>query len=187
MAHTGGRRVAFIDTETTGVNPAADRIIEIGVGIADGPTPQERTVLLNPRTPRALSSRLLQELGAEKARALPRFSEVAESLLQHLGNGLLVAHNARFDYAFLKAEFERAGIHFQAEVVCSLALSRKLYGNSDRHDLASLADRHGLTPDVRHRALPDARAVSELWQRFHHDHPGARIEAVIRDLLAGPG
>jgi DNA polymerase-3 subunit epsilon len=43
---------------------------------------------------------------------------------------LFIAHNARFDYQFLKAEFGRAGIAFDADVLCSLMLSRRLYSQS---------------------------------------------------------
>ena len=176
----------FVDTETTGLDPAVDRIIEIGVVTVDGGAVDEWTTLLNPRTPRALTSRLLQEIGEERARSLPRFGEIARALLQRVGNGLLIAHNARFDYAFLRAEFERAGIRFEAEVVCSLMLSKRLYGRRGRHDLASLVERHALDSATRHRALPDAQALYQLWQAFHREHSGAHIETAIRDLLAEP-
>ena len=79
----------FVDTETTGLDPAVDRIIEIGVVTVDGGAVDEWTTLLNPRTPRALTSRLLQEIGEERARSLPRFGEIARTLLQRVGDGLL--------------------------------------------------------------------------------------------------
>src|SRR6185436_19571761 len=180
------RGLVFVDTETSGLDPAGDRIIEVGVVTLDGDTSREWTTLVNPRTAGTQYSRLLQEIGEDRARSLPRFRDIAATLFQLLENRLLVAHNARFDYSFLKAEFERAGIHFEAEVVCSLALSRKLYGRHDRHDLASLVGRHGLVSDVRHRALPDAQAVFQLWQAFHRDHPRERIEAAVHELLAAP-
>ena len=186
MGPLAAQRLVFVDTETSGLNPAADRIIEVGIVTADGDKVEEWTALLNPRTPGTQSSRLLQEVGEDRARALPRFRDVAGELLGLLENRLFVAHNARFDYGFLKAEFERAGLRFEAEVLCSLMLSRRLYGQRDRHDLATLVDRHGLVSSDRHRALPDAQAVFQLWQTFHRDHPGDRIEQTIRDLLAGP-
>lgn len=180
------RRLAFVDTETTGLDPARDRIIEIAVVTLDSGSAEEWTALLNPRTARAAGSRLLQEIGDDAARALPRFLDVAHALRQRLQGALIVAHNARFDYAFLKAEFERANIGFQADVLCSLMLSKKLYGRDGRHDLASLVERHALTPDVRHRALPDARALFELWHRFQRDHEGGRLDRAVDELLAGP-
>jgi DNA polymerase-3 subunit epsilon len=180
------RGLVFVDTETSGLDPAGDRIIEVGIVTLDGATSREWTTLINPRTAGTQYSRLLQEIGEDRARSLPRFRDVASTILSLLENRLLVAHNARFDYSFLKAEFERAGIHFEAEVVCSLSLSRKLYGRHDRHDLASLVGRHGLVSDVRHRALPDAQALFQLWQVFHRDHPREHIEAAIQELLAQP-
>src|SRR6185295_13239164 len=113
------KRLAFVETETTGLDPARDRVIEIGVVTVDSGRAEEWTTLINPRTTRARASRLLHELDPERARSLPRFGEVADSLRQRLEGALFIAHNARFDYTFLRAEFERAGIHFEADVLCS--------------------------------------------------------------------
>jgi len=180
------QRLVFVDTETTGLDPAADRIIEVGVVTVDEDRIEEWSALINPRTAGTRSSRLLQEIGEDRADGLPRFGEVAGTLRSLLQNRLFIAHNARFDYAFLRAEFERVGIQFEAEVVCSLMLSRRLYEAHGRHDLATLVERHELDSAVRHRALPDAQALCQLWQAFHRDHPADRIEKAIRELLAGP-
>jgi DNA polymerase-3 subunit epsilon len=186
MEPPAAQRLVFVDTETSGLDPAVDRIIEIGVVAVDAGNVEEWATLLNPRTDGALSSRLLREIGADRARSLPRFSDVAGTLLELLQHRRFVAHNARFDYRFLQAEFDRLGMHFEAEVVCSLMLSRRLYEKHGRHDLATLVERHGLEPEIRHRALPDARAVFRLWQAFRRDHSADRIELAIRELLAEP-
>ena len=116
----------------------------------------------------------------------PAFSDIAADLAQRLSGCLLIAHNARFDHAFLRAEFERVGVSFNPEVLCSVMLSRKLYPNLTHHDLDSLIESHGLRAETRHRALPDADLVWQLWQVIHRQHSEDVILNAIRSLLAGP-
>jgi DNA polymerase-3 subunit epsilon len=51
----------------------------------------------------------------------PTFAEIADALAERLHGKLLVAHNARFDYGFLRNEFRRLGIDFSANVVCTVS------------------------------------------------------------------
>ena len=57
----------------------------------------------------------------------PAFADIAADLARRLSGRLIVAHNARFDHAFLRAAFDRVGIAFDPDLVCSVMLSRKLY------------------------------------------------------------
>ena len=84
------------------------------------------------------------------------FDDIAFGLTQRPSGRLMVAHNARFDHAFLRAEFDRVGIVLDADVLCSVMPSRKLYPQLLHHHLDSLFQYHRLRADVRHRALPDA-------------------------------
>jgi DNA polymerase-3 subunit epsilon len=183
-------RLAFVDIETTGLGADHHRIAEIGVVTVDGHRVDEWGTLLDPG--RRIAD-LPAEFGAEpvyfcadRATEWPRFADIAADLAQRLDGRLLVAHNARFDYAFLKAEFERAGIAFAAPVVCSLMLSRKLYPADDCHDLDAVCARHGVTVGERHRALPDARLLQRCWSAFEREASSARIQTAITELLAEP-
>src|SRR4051794_10804696 len=173
--------IAFIDVETTGLDPAENRIAEIGIVFLDGDRVSEWSCLL------ALGARRLRVATsvsiASDAEDAPNFRDIAVHLQRRLMGHLLVAHNARFDYSFLKAEFERAGIDFSAQILCSLMLSRALYPDDARHDLDSLMVRHGLESDVRHRALPDARLLLQLWRVIHRQHDSQAIEGTIARLL----
>jgi DNA polymerase III subunit epsilon len=93
--------------------------------------------------------------------AAPSFAELAPALYDKLAGRVFVAHNARFDYGFLRREFERAGMRFAAKTVCSVRLSRRLYAQHDGHSLDDVIARHGIACTARHRALGDAEA---LWQ-----------------------
>ena len=86
----------------------------------------------------------------------------------------------------MRAEFERAGIAFEAPVVCSVMLSRKLRPHLARHDLDTLAAHHGLRVEERHRALPDADLVWQWWHRLRDEFDEAAIAGAVEALLQGP-
>lgn len=178
------KRLAIVDVETTGLSPNENRIAEIGVVTVDGDRADRWTTLVNTFPRRELASAKVSEAG--RAGNAPSFADIASGLAQRLSGRLLVAHNARFDHAFLRAEFGRVGIDFSPEVLCSVMLSRKLYPHLAHHDLDSLIQCHGLRAETRHRALPDADLVWQLWQLIHRQHSDDVIGNAIGALLAGP-
>ena len=179
-------RLAFVDLETSGLSPQADRITEIGVVTVDARGVDEWTTLVNPGRDLAERSRFYNGITSHELAEAPRFGAIAAELAARLAGRLFVAHNARFDFGFLRAEFQRAGIEFQPPVLCSVMLSRKLYPALEGHDLDTLMQRHDLHAEVRHRALPDARLVWQFWQVINKQHTPEHISAVIAELLAGP-
>ena len=179
-------RLAFVDLETTGLNPYSDRITEIGVVNVEGGEVTEWTTLVHPG--RQISHRVQTYNGIDEellANA-PPFKEIAAELAGKLSGHLFIAHNARFDYGFLRAAFGRVGIEFNPPVLCSVMLSRKLYASLVHHDLDSVMKRHGLQTELRHRALPDACLLWQFWRVIHRDHPQESIANAISTLLAGP-
>ena len=152
-------RLVFIDLETTGANPVIDRITEIGlITVEDGETTRWST-LVNPQ--RAIPAFIQGLTGIDNAMVAdaPTFAEVAGELRARLQGKLFIAHNARFDYGFVKNEFKRLGQRFQTDVLCTVRLSRKLYPEHHKHNLDSLISRHDLKADDRHRALADAELI----------------------------
>src|SRR4051812_2896077 len=154
--------LAVVDLETTGTRPAADRITEIGVLEVRGfEVVSEWSTLVNPGVSVPSEVQALTGITYPMLAGAPRFAELARDLHERLAGRVFVAHNARFDYGFLRREFDRAGIKFHARAVCSVRLSKRLYPRERGHDLDSLIARHGIRCDARHRALGDADA---LWQ-----------------------
>ncbi|WP_082164636.1 exonuclease domain-containing protein, partial [Pandoraea apista] len=159
--------MVFVDLETTGGNALEDRITEIGV-VEVGPHGVEQwSTLLDPAEPIPPFIQQLTGITNEMVRGQPSFATLAEGLAERLHGKLFVAHNARFDYGFLKNEFRRAGISFQADVLCTVRLSRLLFPSAARHGLDALIARFGLTPLGRHRALADADLLWQFWQKLH--------------------
>jgi len=178
--------LAFVDVETTGVDPRTNRITEVGVVTVDGPRVEKWSTVINPLTRRQERPVAPHEITDSMRDEAPRFKDVAADLARRLEGRLLVAHNARFDHGFLKTEFDRAGIHFAPQVLCSLMLSRKLYRELAHHDLDSLMASHALTAPVRHRALHDASLVWQFWRHVHRALPRATVARAIEALLEGP-
>ena len=121
-------RLAIVDVETTGSDPTADRVTEIAVLHAEaGALTAQWNTLVNPGRPVPGVIQALTGISQEMVAAAPRFAEIAGELLERLAGRVFVAHNARFDYGFLRRELERAGIKYQAKTLCTVRLSRRLY------------------------------------------------------------
>jgi DNA polymerase-3 subunit epsilon len=183
-------RVCFVDVETTGSSPARERVTEVGVVTVDRDGAALRvtewSTLVNPGVPIPAQIQWLTGISNEMVRGAPRFGEIAPALFDRLQDAVFVAHNARFDYGFLKAEFARAGLAWRAPTLCTVRLSRLLYPNRGPHSLDAIIARFGLEGGERHRALGDARVLWRLVQRLYERHPRDELEAAIRKLLARP-
>jgi len=176
--------LAIVDLETTGAHPAHDRVTEIAVIEVDGGEVQgEWSTLVNPETPIPPAIQALTGITNDMVAGAPTFGRLAADLHERLQGRVFVAHNARFDYGFLKREFARAGLDFRAKTLCTVRLSRRLYPEHARHNLDSLIARHGLECRARHRALGDADAV---WQflRLAAGERGEEVMAVAARQVA---
>ena len=174
----------FLDLETTGTDPVRDRITEIAViETRGGETVSEWSSLIDPECPIPRRIQGLTGISDAMVAHQPRFAELAEGLLEALRGRLLVAHNARFDYGFLRNEFRRAGLGYRPRVLCTVKLSRSLNPEQRHHSLDRLIQRHGLSCDERHRALGDTRAMLALVRHLYRMHPSERVNEEIARLV----
>ena len=98
--------LAVVDIETTGSDPARDRITEIAVIEIDGfEVSGEWSTLVNPGVRLPSPIQALTGITEDMLAAAPRFADLAEELHERLQGRLFIAHNARFDYGFLRREF----------------------------------------------------------------------------------
>jgi len=155
---------AIVDIETTGGYADNHRITEIAIYHHDGIEITDHFyTLINPgrRIPQFITG--LTGITAEMVSQAPTFEEVAEDILQLVEGRVFVAHNAHFDYSFLKKEFEQAGIAWQAKKLCTVRLSRKIIPGLRSYSLGSLAASLGITIVNRHRAGGDAEATAHIF------------------------
>ena len=181
------RSLVFLDVETTGAAPSLDRITEIGlVDVQDGRVAGEWSSLVNPLRHIPSEIQALTGITDEMVAEAPAFDELAAGLHARLAGKVLVAHNARFDYGFLRHEFARAGYRYLARVLCTVRLSRRLYPQERRHNLDALIERHGLRCEARHRALDDARVLWQFTEHIHQSFGADAIRAEVEQLLRPP-
>ena len=179
--------LAIVDVETTGSDPATDRITEIAVLQADGiALTAQWSTLVNPGTSIPGAVQVLTGITQEMVDAAPRFAQIADELYERLAGRVFVAHNARFDYGFLRREFERAGLKYLAKTLCTVRLSRRLYPGAAGHDLDSLIERHALDCEARHRALPDAGALWQFMRVAAQEHGEDVVAVAARQIARQP-
>lgn len=178
------RDLVFVDLETTGGSAAHDRITEVGlVRLTNGELVEEWSSLVNPerRIPAYIEE--FTGISNEMVAGAPRFAEIASLVRRKLKGAVFVAHNARFDYSFLRSEFLKTELDFSAPVLCTVRLSRRLFPEYARHNLDAVMERNGLTCAARHRALGDAKVLHDFWFKLCRDVDGPRLAAAVRAVL----
>jgi len=173
-----------VDVETTGQSAAFGRIIEVALlRVEHGEVVERFETLVNPQ--RFISPFIegITGITNETVEDAPAFTRVARKLYKILDGAIFVAHNARFDYSFIKTEFAAAGIPYSAKCLCTVKLSRKLFPEHRHHDLSSLIQRHGLPCESRHRAMGDALAVIAFLRHIREVSDPASVDKALRDIL----
>jgi len=185
MAQRGlSQPLAIVDVETTGTSSVYHRVIEVAVLRVEGGKVVKRfQSLVNPE--RYISPFIEQITGItnDDVAEAPVFGRIAPKLLPLFRDAILVAHNARFDLAFLQSEFARLGKRFQPKTLCTVKLSRRLFPGARRHDLSSLIERHQLSCNARHRAMGDAEVVLGFLELVGKTVSAETLETVSAELL----
>ena len=180
-------KMVLLDCETTGGRAKYHRVIEIGLlVIENGQLVETWQSFINPET---IIPRHIQKLTGISLKMLenaPKFGEISELLQEKLKDRTLVAHNARFDYSFLKSEFERAGIAYSTKPLCSVKMSRNLYPQFKRHGLSEIIRRFDLNIENRHRALDDAQMIYGFFIKTSAIYSPQEISACCKQLLKRP-
>lgn len=160
----------YYDTETTGVKPGKDRIIEIA---AYDPTGDRKfCTFTNPECPIPAESTAITNITDEMVKDAPRIREALQSFIEFCsGEYVLIAHNNdAFDKLFLEAEFARANLLMPNWVfIDSLKWSRKYRSDLPRHSLQSLREVYGIEANQAHRALDDVIVLHQIFSRMIDD------------------
>jgi DNA polymerase-3 subunit epsilon len=179
-------KLVFIDLETTGATAATDFITEVGLIEVSEAGVTRWSSLVNPGVPIPPFIQKLTGITDDMVAEAPPFDAIAHALAERLRGALFIAHNARFDYGFLRTAFKRLDLPFRCDVLCTVKLSRKLFPEEARHNLDALVARHGLIPDGRHRALADADLLWQLWQKLEAALPAAALTEAMQHQLRRP-
>ncbi len=157
-------KYAILDIETTGLSPANEKITEIAIFLHDGTKiTGEYSTLIHPE--KKIPYRITQITGISNRMVenAPRFFEVAGKIVEFTEGAIIVGHNVRFDYGFIRQEFLRIGFDFQRETLDTVKLSRKLIPGHLSYSLGKLCKSLGIDNQARHRAAGDALATVKLF------------------------
>lgn len=158
---------AVIDFETTGLFPARDRVVEVGVTHVDrsGEITGRWETIVNPG--RDLGPQHIHGIRAADVLDAPDFASIAPRLLELLRGRMLVAHNATFDARFLSAELSRANAPLTNELprLCTMQLARSL-GVTGPRKLDNVCAHLGIDIELAHSAGSDAFATGQLLSAY---------------------
>lgn len=154
------------DLETTGAKAPPCRITEIGAyRVKDGRIVDEFKTLVNPESeiPPFITS--LTGINQEMVKDAPVFRDICGDLLEFIDDSVLVAHNARFDMAFLDYEIGRVHADYRLAnpSLCTVQLSRRILPDIENHKLNTVADHYSIELLNHHRATDDARATAQIF------------------------
>jgi len=179
--------LAIVDLETTGADPASDLITEVAIlTVESSGRTAEWSTLVNPGSPIPGTIQMLTGITNEMVAAAPSFETIAAELFERLQGRIFVAHNARFDYGFLRRALGRCGLKFTAKTLCTVRLSRRLYPAEAHHNLDSLIARHDIECRARHRAAGDADAVWQFLRIAEREHGEEVVAVAARQIAKQP-
>ncbi len=171
--------IAFIDTETTGRDAQADRLVEVGVVLGlKGRVTARQSWLINPGRPIPKETSAIHGITDDQVANEKSFAEVAPEIVDILRNAIPAAYNAAFDRGFLLAEFERAGVRptspppamrRDVDWIDPLTFARELYKDQQSRSLGDMAARLGIELVTAHRATADAEAALQVLYTFAKD------------------
>lgn len=161
-----GELFHVVDVETTGLSAETDRVIELAtVTVRDGAIVDRFETLVNPGIPVSRTSTRITGIQTPMLQGAPTSEAALGRWLNYLGGtGQFVAHNAQFDWNFLRAECARAGLEFPFKrKFCTMKLAGHFMPYGGRFKLEHLARRFGVEPTGSHRAMADAEAAAGIF------------------------
>jgi DNA polymerase-3 subunit epsilon len=165
--HDAPNGFVVVDVETTGLDPHTDRIIEIAVVRTDefaNPLGYWSS-LVQPEQPIANSE--IHGITDDDVAGAPAFAAVVDEIMSRIDGQVIVGHNVAFDVSFLTNELSRINRQMPPNVtVCTVQESHYFLPNLENRRLHDCLFAMGITPDVQHRALPDATSTTTLFNFF---------------------
>ncbi len=156
---------AIVDIETTGGSSRLEKITEIAIYQHDGKKiTGEFVSLINPERSIPYFITSLTGISNEMVENAPRFYEVAKQIIEFTEGRIFVAHNARFDYSFIRQEFKALGYNFKRNILDTITLGRKLIPGHRSYSLGNICRELGIEINGRHRAAGDAFATVKLLE-----------------------
>ncbi|NQU79036.1 3'-5' exonuclease [Candidatus Woesearchaeota archaeon] len=156
-----------VDIETTGLSRYRHKITEIAAVRYNGKKMvDEFQSLVNPevRIPRFITR--LTGIDDELVKDAPKIPEVMQGFMEWLGDSTIVAHNASFDYGFLRHNAELLGEELSNDRLCTRKLANRLLPDMGSKKLCCLCDHFEIVNEQAHRAMGDVKATAHIFHNF---------------------
>ncbi|MBE5880898.1 MAG: PolC-type DNA polymerase III [Lachnospiraceae bacterium] len=157
----------IFDIETTGFSNEKNNIIEIGaVKIQNGKITDRFSSYVNPEEPIPFRIEQLTGINDSMVVDAPKIETVLPQFLEFCEGAVLVAHNADFDIGFIRVAAKRQNLAFDYTYLDTVALARVLLPNLAKYKLDHVAKALGVSLENHHRAVDDAGATAEIFEKF---------------------
>ena len=174
------KKYSIVDLETTGLNAAGQKIIEIAIINYDGEKIEEVfSTLIYPENSISYRITMITGISNQMVKGSPKFYEVAKKIVEMTEGRIIVAHNVFFDYRFLQREFQELGYSFKRDVFCTCKTSQNVFPGLDSYSLKNLCDSFEIPRKSAHRALSDAEDCLELLKKIQNE---SKIESLQEEL-----
>lgn len=161
-----------LDLEMTGLNPATDRIMEIGAArVIDGQIEETLSTLVNPQVPLSDKVMDLTKITPQMLQGKPLIEVVIEQLVTFTQGLPLLGHNIIFDYSFIKKAAVNHKLKFERDGIDTLKIARRVLPDLEHKRLEDLCTYFAIDPGNNHRALDDALSAMQVYQKLYEVDP----------------
>mgnify|MGYP001322930963 FL=1 len=161
-----------IDLETTGTNPAEDRIIEVGAAKVEcGRVVSTFSTFVNPQI--SISPRITSLTGItdEDVAGAPVIADIIADMIAYTKDVPILGHNVIFDYSFIKKAAANSKLEYAKEGIDTLKIARRILPDVPHKNLPALCEHFKIDPGKSHRALDDAISASKLYYALYAVNP----------------
>ncbi|MDD7153535.1 MAG: exonuclease domain-containing protein [Faecalibacterium prausnitzii] len=168
----------MIDTETTGLDPQYDKIIEMAaIKIRDGKEVARFETLVNPEQPIDDFIADLTGITNEELSAAPVAADCLPDFVDFIGEDIVVGHNVHFDINFIYDALLACGYApIKNDFVDTLRLSRRVRPDLEHHRLCDMAAAYGVPQPVAHRSLADCQTAIGVLDALAADAAAREID-----------
>jgi len=172
---------SVIDIETTGSHAHRHCITEVAIINFDGEKiTNEFSTLIRPELPVPNFISHLTGITNEMVENAPRWEEVMDQIDEFTRDRIVIAHNAHFDYSFLKSAFLQSGKSFKRKTLCTVRLTRKIFPGLLSYSLQKLCAHFGIQSKTFHRAYVDALAALEIFKLCVSEDSNGVIQSSLK-------
>lgn len=165
IINDGEKVFVALDTETTGLSPIYNELIEVSAIKYKGKNKIETfSTLIKPKCEIPYHITKITGIDNDMVQEAPRVEKVMIELIQFIGKNPIVAHNASFDMGFLNQNSN--GSFRRNKVIDTVALSRKMHPYLPNHKLGTVAKYLGVTEDGFHRAEFDCECCAKIYMKY---------------------